>query len=80
MNPDLVAQLRRQAEIDTAALNDLRRWKAEATTVLEEWEAVWEAAGRPGQLGGSKAEAVHDWVRRRDGDAGPTTDVLREGG
>ena len=37
---------------------DLRRWKAEATVVLSEWDQVWEAAGRPGQLGESKAAAV----------------------
>lgn len=36
----------------------LRRWQAEAMTVLSEWEAVWEAAGSPGPLGGSKAAAV----------------------
>lgn len=36
----------------------LRAWKAEATTVINQWEAVWEAAGRPGRLGESKAEAT----------------------
>jgi hypothetical protein len=40
----------------------LREWKAEAMTVLGDWEAVWEAAGRPGQLGGSKAQGVREWV------------------
>lgn len=32
----------------------LRRWKAEATAVIEEWEAVWESAGKPSLLGQSK--------------------------
>jgi hypothetical protein len=36
----------------------LRRWRAEAIEVLNEWEQVWEAAGRPGPLGSSKARAV----------------------
>lgn len=36
----------------------LLAWKAEAMEVLGQWEKVWEAAGCPGPLGGSKAEAV----------------------
>lgn len=36
----------------------LARWKAEATTVLSTWEAVWEALGKPGALGDSKATAA----------------------
>lgn len=43
---------------DPAELERLRAWKAEAMEVLGQWEQVWEAAGRPGPLGGSKAEAV----------------------
>jgi hypothetical protein len=39
-------------------LDRLRWWKAEALTVLAEWERVWETAGRPGALGSSKAESV----------------------
>lgn len=39
-------------------LDRLRAWKAEALAVLGEWEFVWEAAGRPGALGESKARAV----------------------
>lgn len=39
-------------------LEHLARWKAEAVEVLSAWEKVWAAAGRPGPLGGSKAEAV----------------------
>ena len=35
----------------------LRAWKAEATEVLSTWENVWEALGRPGELGASKAQA-----------------------
>lgn len=33
----------------------LRRWKAEAIAVIENWEAVWEASGKPGVLGQSKS-------------------------
>lgn len=36
----------------------LQRWKDEATKVLEDWGAVWEAAGRPGALGGTKSLGV----------------------
>ena len=39
-------------------LERLRAWKADAMHVLAQWERVWEAAGCPGPLGGSKAEAV----------------------
>lgn len=43
---------------DPDELERLRAWKAEAMEVLGQWEQVWEAAGRPGPLGGSKAEAA----------------------
>lgn len=39
-------------------LDNLRRWKAEATAVIAEWERVWEACGSPGPLGGRKSENV----------------------
>ena len=45
-------------------LERLRAWKAEAMVVLSEWEAAWEAAGRPGQLGSSKAAATTHEIRR----------------
>lgn len=45
----------------------LERWKAEATAVLDQWETVWEAAGKPGPLGRSKAlNVVDELVRLRD--------------
>lgn len=44
-------------------LDRLNRWKAEALVVLSEWEDVWVAAGRPGELGRSKAAGVFDLVR-----------------
>lgn len=53
---DLVAQL--QAWLGDDEIVALRRWKAEATEVIEAWDRVFEAAGQPGPLGGSKAEAV----------------------
>lgn len=42
--------------IDGIAL--LQQWKKEALQVMGEWERVWTAAGSPGTLGQSKAEAV----------------------
>lgn len=52
----LVSQL--QAWLGDDEIVALRRWKAEATEVIEAWDRVFEAAGQPGPLGGSKAEAV----------------------
>ncbi len=39
-------------------IDNLRRWKAEAIIVLQEWDTVWLAAGQPGALGSSKAQSV----------------------
>lgn len=58
------ASLMRDAADEIARL---RAWKAEALTVLAEWEETWEAAGRPGRLGGSKAIAVRDEIDRLRG-------------
>lgn len=44
--------------------NRLNRWKSEAIVVLGDWEEVWEAAGRPGPLGRSKAKNVLDEIKR----------------
>ena len=41
----------------------LRDWKESAMYILNKWEAVWEAAGRPGMLGSSKAEAVLKYIQ-----------------
>lgn len=32
-------------------IEELERWKAEATFLLSGWEGVWEALGRPGPVG-----------------------------
>jgi len=48
-------------------MESLRRWKAEATTVLAEWEQVWEALGHPGFLGESKAAASLRHIARGNG-------------
>lgn len=42
----------------------LRWWKAEAIAVLNDWERVWVALGRPGPLGASKAAACEAEVAR----------------
>jgi hypothetical protein len=50
-------------------IDSLRRWKEEALIVLTEWDKVWEAAGRPGLLGASKAsntQALIECLRQRD--------------
>lgn len=41
----------------SAEVELLRRWKAEATEVIEQWERVWTLLGRPGELGESKPAA-----------------------
>ena len=38
-------------------LEHLTRWKQEAIEVIIEWEKVYDALGKPGQLGKSKAAA-----------------------
>jgi len=43
-------------------LKRLYQWKREGMQVLSEWEAVWVAAGSPGILGQSKAEAVREFI------------------
>lgn len=39
-------------------LHNLRRWKAEATEVMDGWTKVWDYLGRPGELGQSIHEAT----------------------
>jgi hypothetical protein len=45
-------------------VQDLRRWKSEATIVINQWEAVWHHAGEPGELGQSKAVGLTDYIDR----------------
>jgi hypothetical protein len=45
-------------------LDRLREWKESAIAVMNEWERVWEAAGRPGKLGGSKAASVQAFLEQ----------------
>ena len=42
---------------DAAELRNLRRLVVEAMAVMADWERVWDALGRPGLLGQSKAKA-----------------------
>ena len=48
------------------ALEAAEAWKAEATTVIERWEACWDVlAGElssPVNLGRSKADLVREWI------------------
>jgi hypothetical protein len=50
---------------DENELEQLRRWKAEAMIVLAKWEQVWEAAGQPGRIGDSKADAVRQLFEQK---------------
>lgn len=47
----------------SAEILRLAAWKAEAMTVLGQWDRVWEAAGKPGLLGDSTAEATLSRVK-----------------
>ena len=61
-------------EAQAARNTELERWKAEALVVLGQWDEVWEALGRPGPLGSSKAvEALTEAHRLRATD--PPADV-----
>jgi hypothetical protein len=40
----------------------LEQWKADAITILDGWDDVWEAAGKPGPWGASKHESTRDYV------------------
>ena len=64
---DMVAILA-LADALTAKVERLTRWKAEATEVLAGWERVWDALGRPGPLGASKAlSSMVEVNRMREG-------------
>lgn len=52
------------AQAGADEIEALRRWKAEATEVIEAWERVWDALGQPGALGESKAAASLAQVAR----------------
>lgn len=43
----------------------LWQWKAEATEVIAGWERVWDAMGRPGQLGRSKSDGCLEALGRQ---------------
>jgi hypothetical protein len=62
-----LAKLCRELEIATAKLS---AWKEAAKTILNEWEEVWETAGKPGKIGVSKAEAVRDFILSNVSDQG----------
>ena len=58
--------LRDELEAQATRITELERWKAEALVVLGQWDEVWEALGRPGPLGSSKAvEALTEAHRLR---------------
>ncbi len=45
-----------------AEVEGLRSWKAQAIEVLDGWERVWEATGKPGLIGAQKSESVRRWA------------------
>ncbi len=80
VTPDRQAEMVMQRPALADELAQLRTWKAEAMEVLGQWEQVWEAAGRPGPLGGSKAEAVRSlFVDAQQGQACPDSSLLAWG-
>lgn len=60
--PHHQGQTSREAQTALDEIDQLRRWKSEAIIVLNEWEDVWQRAGRPGPLGESKAAAVRRMI------------------
>lgn len=40
----------------------LQEWKESAMEVFRKWEAAWEAAGKPGRLGSSKADSMKEYI------------------
>lgn len=89
MSNDIVERLHEYACVGAVfAVNDLcsdaaveierlQRWKAEAAAVLGEWEAVWQAAGRPGLLGWSKPRAMLAELGRLDDEVGLLRSALQ---
>lgn len=73
----LVQGIAQTAIADRNRLSDenarLAEWKESATQVLGEWDAVWEAAGKPGPLGSSKADNTR-WAVER---LAATVDAIR---
>lgn len=67
---DPLADARQSARLLSEALSKigeverLRAWKSEAAVVLDEWESAWVAAGKPGNLGASKARSTVDEIHR----------------
>lgn len=59
-------ELKRELAHVLDEIDRLRAWKAEAMVVLAEWDEVWEAAGRPGPLGASKAANVRKFLLDND--------------
>jgi hypothetical protein len=73
----LVGQLRRQAEIDTAALNRLKQWKAEATEVMTHWDEVWAKVPH-GVVGSFKWDDVSNEIERLGDDLENAYRLIRE--
>lgn len=67
-------QLRSAVEAFNAEFD---RLQAEAAAVLDAWEQVWEAAGRPGRLGSSKPEQTAAEVLRLRAAVATQADTVR---
>ena len=61
--PGRIAYLEEIIRHQHTEIERLRRWQEEAIQVDDEWQKVWEAAGRPGRPGQSKALAVAEWIK-----------------
>lgn len=68
-SPKVEPNPREQAMLDALVAlrserDQLARWRAEGMEVLDAWDRVYEAAGKPGLLGQSMAAATENEVRR----------------
>ena len=67
-DPELIGLPAVICSIDGTGLHDpyetarLRRWKTEAIIVIERYDAIWEALGRPGRIGEPKSTAVANLI------------------
>jgi hypothetical protein len=62
---DLLDSLRQAVEQRDTEVDRLRRWKAEASIVLDGWDSVYYALGQPGPIGELRYRAVLHEIQRR---------------
>lgn len=63
---DFPGSLPSEADLMLNEIDYLRRWQLEMIAVVAEWEEVWQRAGRPGELGHSKAAGLYSLLESQD--------------